>query len=875
MITHPMMIRRLISAHRLVTTYFLLLIAPFSILFGNTLPGYAHSPHDVIDALETGELSGSERFFFIVVSNYLLMRSADDGASWRELCKGLDNKHRFTSIIATPNFSMSKTVFVSTDGDGIYVSTDAGLSWKRTNAGLSDQRIKQLVVSPAFAVDGLVGAIGTHGSLNLSKDRGRQWHSPLNQPGSITALCILSDRGKKTYILAGDKEGQIHFSKDLGATWKRIKTFVDSGAITTMVAKPQNHHKQTILVGTESGGIFRANSLGDSFAAANSGITDKSVRCIVFSTDSGEESNVFATTWSKAIFKSKDDGLSWQLHSNGLSTHPQANVPMHKSPHFRDVRVLKMGSKPRTMFLGGFDGLFRSLDGGDNWLQLETLTVGRVMDMVTSPQISNEFDVAITTYGGGAYVAKNSSLKWKIQNKGLSNPRLAGLAFSPNFESDQILFSGTNGYLLKSRAAGNPWEKIRLNTGGLKGVKKRLLFYLRRKGLPKSFTTDLLTKQEKANLYPNVIVISPHFKTDRTLFFSTRRHGVFRYRDDKQKIYLINQQLGIVSSLALSPQFGTDRLVIASARQKGIFKSSDAGASWQPANSGLMFLKQWQKIVPQTRRNAELDRSPYYDIHLLISPSFGVDHTLFAASGEGLYKSTNAAASWSQLADSSFNKNSFILAAGLSPAFKDDQTLIISVKGKGLFKSYDSGKTFLPIGESLLNANHSIVHIQFSPLYAYDRTIYAASEERIFRSIDGGINWNLIARPVRYENIRDVIKFSGDWTLLRANDYSAGSASYAKRLGSKVEFRFVGTGIRWIGETSARLGWANIYLDGKRIETVDQNIAASAHRMFEIYEKVDLPYGAHQIQVEVAKSPADQSGAIGIVVDAFDVLGSD
>lgn len=868
------MIKQLIFVNCLRAARFYLLIVLVSFWFGNIMPAGAHSPHDVIDALEIAEASGSERFIFIVVSNYILMRSDDDGSSWKDLCRGLDNKHRFTSIAATPDFALSKMVFVSTDGDGIYVSYDAGVSWEKTNDGLSNPRIKKLVISPEFEMDGLAAAVGIHGRLYLSVEKGKKWHVLQNQPEKITALRFLPRSGKQAFILAGDEKGQIHLSNDLGVTWKRINTVADAGAITAIATAPGDLCKQTILFGTETGGIYRANSLGPSFAITNSGLTDASIRNIVFSPDCRGGGEVFATTWFKSVFKSNDDGITWKPCSNGLSTHPQANQPMHRSPHFRDLRIVQMGSNSGTMFLGGFDGLFKSRDNGENWVQLETLTVGRVMDLVASPAVSNDFDVAITTYGGGAYILNNSRLEWKIRNRGLRNPRLAGLAFSPNYRSDQILFSAANGHLLKSSADGDLWEKINLNQGGLKGIKKRLLSYLRKKGLPKTVTTDLLTQQEKANLYPNVIVISPDFGKDQTLFFSTRRHGMFRYLDDKQGIDLIDAQLGIVSSLALSPYFHTDRLLFASARQKGVYKSSDAGATWRAANRGLTFLKQWQKVTPETRQSAELNRSPYYDIQLIISPFFGEDRTLFAAGGEGLYKSTDGAESWRQLGGASVNGKNFVLAAALSPNFKDDQILIISVKGRGLFQSHDGGITFSLIGESLLKANHSIVHIEFSPRFERDHTIYAASEEKIFRSIDGGKNWHLVERPVRYENIRDVITFSGDWTLLRANDYSAGSASYAQRLGSKAEFRFVGSGIRWIGETSEKLGWASIYLDGKRIATIDQNSNAAAHRMLQMYEIVDLPYGPHRIQVEAIKSPDGQSDVVGIVVDAFDVIGS-
>ena len=53
---------------------------------------YAHTPHDVIDALELSPTFSKDKTLFIAISDHLF-KSTDGGFSWTELVNGLDHKH--------------------------------------------------------------------------------------------------------------------------------------------------------------------------------------------------------------------------------------------------------------------------------------------------------------------------------------------------------------------------------------------------------------------------------------------------------------------------------------------------------------------------------------------------------------------------------------------------------------------------------------------------------------------------------------------------------------------------------------------------------------------------------------------------------------
>ena len=128
----------------------------------------------------------------------------------------------------------------------------------------------------------------------------------------------------------------------------------------------------------------------------------------------------------------------------------------------------------------------------------------------------------------------------------------------------------------------------------------------------------------------------------------------------------------------------------------------------------------------------------------------------------------------------------------LSPNYVNDHTLLISLKSHGLYKSLDGGQNFFEAGGTSIKNNYSITLIAFSSGYSQNNTIYAASDEALFLSTDRSNSWTLIQRPVRYEDIRDVMRYEGSWMQTENTEYSASTINYSVIKGDKEELDFVG-----------------------------------------------------------------------------------
>jgi photosystem II stability/assembly factor-like uncharacterized protein len=820
--------------------------------------GYPHSPHDVIDSLEVSPDYEHDKTIFIIISDHL-RKSNDSGYSWKELVNGLDHKQLLTSIAISPSYGSDQTVFVSSDGDGIYRSNNGGKSWEKVNRGLNSQNIRHVFISPSN-YDGTVIAADTRSGLYRTKNGGEQWHKVIDE-AKITSLSFYPgpDNGN---VFAGDSRGNLYHSADMGATWKIIFKDGTWGAINTIAIALGDDDNPIIFVGTEKSSVFKSIDGGASFVALSKGIPDGvNIQCLAIADDYKNSPIIFASTWHEAVFRSNDGGDTWKVYDQGLTRSHQADTEKYHSPHFRSVRIVKTSDKEKTVFLAGFDGLFKSVNGGQNWFEMETLPVSLIKAMAVSPG-SRKYAVAITTYGGGAYLSPDKGNSWFICNKGLKTTRLSDIVFSYDYPSDKTLYSASIGILLKSTDAGYSWKKIMLKP---QNWRHKAYAIARRLKVPRSWRNKILNRSARRKKWPTVITLSPGNEASQELYFATRYQGVFRLEHGGENHTLIWDGQGrTITSMVISPDFDRDATLFASVRGLGIYKTQDKGKNWLPVNSGLTFLNEWQKsdTIHQIFKK---------DVKLAISPSYATDKTVLAGSSEGFFKTTNGGAKWVNLHDINLTKHDYIIGLGISPNFQSDNTVFVSVRGKGLLKSENGGLSFQKIAAELLRANHAIEFIEFSPNYTQDRTIYAASDEALFKSTDGGIHWEIVKRPVRYENHREIFQYSGKWAIEKKDDYSASTISVSDDNSAKATLNFVGRGVVLIGPKIRNLGIAKIFIDGKFIADVDQ-FSDHPVSMTELYTIEELSFGFHTITFKSNGTKNPASNSTRIAIDAIDVL---
>jgi photosystem II stability/assembly factor-like uncharacterized protein len=172
-------------------------------------------------------------------------------------------------------------------------------------------------------------------------------------------------------------------------------------------------------------------------------------------------------------------------------------------------------------------------------------------------------------------------------------------------------------------------------------------------------------------------------------------------------------------------------------------KSGDGGQTWKTSNDGL----------PQHKRIFALALHPK-------SP-----RTLYAATSEGLFKSSDGGASWS--AAGGLTKEFF-----QSVAVSADGTVVAGTNGEDIFRSGDGGATF-EAAKTDVNLSGDRIYAMaadraFDP--AGSRTLLAGTKKGIFRSTDGARSWSHVSKSAFDDEIQQIAFALSDGKRVYARD---------------------------------------------------------------------------------------------------------
>lgn len=186
---------------------------------------------------------------------------------------------------------------------------------------------------------------------------------------------------------------------------------------------------------------------------------------------------------------------------------------------------------------------------------------------------------------------------------------------------------------------------------------------------------------------------------------------------------------GRVSCVAVDPTNGL--VAYTAAAQGGIWKTTDGGASWTPITDALPTLASgWVEIDPAAP-------------NVLFYGTGEQHYSLDSFYGDGLFKSTDAGATWTKLADDAI-VGAYISRVRLRPG--DPGTILVG-GSNGLVRSTDGGVSWtatLPVSWCDDIAIHpSAPETVFATCFA----------SGMFRSTDGGATWALVEGGLPTENI--------------------------------------------------------------------------------------------------------------------------
>jgi hypothetical protein len=323
---------------------------------------------------------------------------------------------------------------------------------------------------------------------------------------------IFVDEKKQTWWVAlshkhwGEK---LHFSTDFGQSWQlaglpsftgfEYKPNVPASLKKIWVMERSTKNHDSFWLGTEPGGLFFSNDGGKTFQLNKplwnhpSRLDDKQwfgtgkdypfIHTVII--DPRDSNHIYVGVSCAGVFETIDGGKSWTPRNNGLIAAylPKTTPEVGHDPH----QMLSCASNPDVIWQQNHCGIFRTTNGGKNWIslnQLSPLSAGEGRGVrpwphygfalaidETNPDaawvIPAESDEARVPLDLKLQVCKtiDGGKTWQSQTNGLPQENSFDLVLRHGLVRKQELmsFGTTNGNLYCSFNDGEHWETLSTN----------------------------------------------------------------------------------------------------------------------------------------------------------------------------------------------------------------------------------------------------------------------------------------------------------------------------------------------------------------------------------------------------------------------------
>ena len=467
-------------------------------------------------------------------------------------------------------------------------------------------------------------------------------------------------------------------------TWERLSAW-QGGSVTALASSPNFATDHRVLIGTLAG-IFQSVDSGCHWQRASQGMSDPQISTLIFvPATAGEPLTAFAATHRGHLYGTQitndDNVFIWQPVTGWAGYGIISALAI--SPDYQ---------RDRTLFAATDDGIFRSQDGGMNW---ESSTFGLldldILCLACAPNYGESELLWAGSAEGGLYRSRNGGRSWRDSGDGLPDSAVQCLLVSPTYAEDQTLFVGTesDGIYLSTDGAAT-WQVL---------------------------TSDLQSR----NI--NSMMRSADGQwwvagTDEGLFYS--QSGGLQWREAQIVATADEDPAGRIVALALA--MTTDSQLLAGSYMDGILCSDDQGASWSLSNAGLA-----AHVPPVTAVNA--------------------DQQLFALDSDGLFATFIEDANHWQPINEHLNGEA-ITAVGMPSLFdvtKDGGQLFVATS-TALFRQSEADNEWhtMPLPPDVAD----VALLTLSPAFVEDQTLLVGdSQGTVHRSVDGGQGWQQLPTP--------------------------------------------------------------------------------------------------------------------------------
>lgn len=389
---------------------------------------------------------------------------------------------RLTDVEINPQ--NESEIWLGTASGGVFKSTDAGATFSpvfddAASLSIGDIAFAQSNADIVYVGTGEAnpggGSLAYDGNgIYKSEDGGGSWsHLGLEEIGSVGRVVVDPENPDVAFVAAmgylfeNNSERGVYKTIDGGNTWEQILFVNDSTGAIDLAMHPQNtdtmyavmwervRRLEYFTYGGFGSGLYRSYDGGNNWEELDNGLpTGPNVGRIGIGISESNPNILYAiyadrTGYFDGLFKSTDGGDTW------IQTNDAALDNIYASYGWWFGRLKIDPQNPNIVYAIGLD-LFKTADGGENWQDITGAAHVDQHEVAVSPSTS---ELVYLANDGGFYISEDGGNNWS-HNKTL--PITQFYTAEIDATAPYRLYGGTQDNGTNRTLSGNPqaWAQI-------------------------------------------------------------------------------------------------------------------------------------------------------------------------------------------------------------------------------------------------------------------------------------------------------------------------------------------------------------------------------------------------------------------------------